>query len=273
MKKSNNSTEPKIVILISANIEWRAVRNLFPDVVIETSPFGEWFLTYTKIKLGDNSGPSSIPVVFFHGGWGKISAAASTQYVIDKYSPGLLVNLGTCGGFEGEIERGTILLAEKTVVYDIIEQMYDYNDHIGHYTTNINLSWLESDYPLEVYRTLIVSGDKDLAAEDIKNLKSKYRAVAGDWESGAIAHTASLNKTRLLILRGVSDLVGENGGVAHTASLNKTRLLILRGVSDLVGENGGEAYGNAKVFEENTSKIMGKLVESLPRWIMISNVY
>jgi adenosylhomocysteine nucleosidase len=246
MKKSNNSTELKIVILISANIEWRAVRKLFPDAVIETSPFGEWFLTYTNIKLGDHLGPSSIPLVFFHGGWGKISAAASTQYVIDKYSPDLLINLGTCGGFEGEIERGTIILAEETVVYDIIEQMYDYDDHIGHYTTEIDLSWLESDYPLEVYRTLIVSGDKDLAAEDIKNLKSKYRAVAGDWESGAIAHTAFLNKTHLLILRGVSDLVGEKGG---------------------------EAYGNPQMFEENTSKILEILVESLPQWIMISNVY
>jgi hypothetical protein len=49
--------------------------------------------------------------------------------------------------------------------------------------------------------------------------------------------------------------------------------LILRGVSDLVGENGGEAYGNPEVFEENTSKILGILVESLPQWIMISNVY
>jgi len=246
MKKSNNSTEPKIVILISANIEWRAVRKLFPDVIFENSPFGEWFLIHTNIASGDHPGPSSIPLVFFHGGWGKISAAASTQYVIDKYSPDLLINLGTCGGFEGEIERGTIILAEKTVVYDIIEQMYDYDDHIDHYTTKIDLSWLESDYPLEVYRSLIVSGDKDLVAEDIKNLKTKYRAVAGDWESGAIAYTSILNKTRLLILRGVSDLVGEKGG---------------------------EAYGNAEVFEENTEKILGKLVESLPQWITISNVF
>ncbi|MFC2043564.1 hypothetical protein ACFLUA_05390, partial [Chloroflexota bacterium] len=118
--------------------------------------------------------------------------------------------------------------------------------HIGHYTTEIDLSWLESEYPLEVYRTLIISGDRDLVSEDIKELKSKYRAVAGDWESGAIAHIAVRNKTRLLILRGVSDLVGENGG---------------------------EAYGNPTVFEENTAKIIRKLVKSLPQWIMISNVY
>lgn len=48
--------------------------------------------------------------MFFHGGWGKIAAVASAQYVIDRWSPELLVNLGTCGGFEGEITKGTIIL-------------------------------------------------------------------------------------------------------------------------------------------------------------------
>ena len=39
--------------------------------------------------------------------------------------PGCSFNLGTCGGFEGEIERGTLLLVERTLVYDIFEQMGD----------------------------------------------------------------------------------------------------------------------------------------------------
>ena len=60
-------------------------------------------------------GGRSEPVLFFHGGWGKIAAAASTQYVIDRWSPTLLVNLGTCGGFEGEIEKGTIRLILRGV--------------------------------------------------------------------------------------------------------------------------------------------------------------
>ncbi|RPI83169.1 MAG: hypothetical protein EHM41_16570 [Chloroflexi bacterium] len=45
---------------------------------------------------------------------GKISAAASTQYIIDRWNPDLLINLGTCGGFEGCIERGAVVLVEKT---------------------------------------------------------------------------------------------------------------------------------------------------------------
>ena len=84
-----------IVVLISANAEWRTVKMLFPQVQIRNSEMGEWFTREIDFQ----------PVLFFHGGWGKISAAASAQYVIDHFAPDLLVNLGTCGGFEGRILR------------------------------------------------------------------------------------------------------------------------------------------------------------------------
>ena len=232
-------------VIISAGTEWRAARALFPKAEVRSSPLGAWWLSAL------NSGPDSInmPVVFFHGGWGKIAAAASTQYVIDRWKPKLLVNLGTCGGFEGEIERGTIILANRTLVYDIIEQMGDYDQAVGHYTTEIDLSWLgknilDGKTCLPVQRTLLVSADRDLIAEEIPQLKARYGAVAGDWESGAIAYVASRNQTRLLILRGVSDLVGSSGG---------------------------EAYGNFKLFEDATASIMKLLVESLPCWLAMGS--
>ncbi len=221
---------PRIVALISADVEWRVIRALFPDQELSDSPFGEWFVA----EAGGE------PVLFFHGGWGKIAAAASTQYVIDRWSPALLINLGTCGGFEGEIEKGTVILAERTVVYDIIEQMGDYDDHIAHYTTELDLSWLGGEVPPEVRRTLLVSGDRDLVVEEIPRLKEQYGAVAGDWESGAIAWVAARNRTRCLILRGVTDLVGSSGG---------------------------EAYGNIDLFVQNATQVLGTLVASLPYWM------
>jgi adenosylhomocysteine nucleosidase len=36
------------------------------------------------------------PVIFVRGGWGKIDAAASTLYAIDRWSLSIVVNLGTC---------------------------------------------------------------------------------------------------------------------------------------------------------------------------------
>jgi adenosylhomocysteine nucleosidase len=227
-----------VVVLISAKTEWQVVKARFTNIEVQSSPYGEWF---TTIRLG----PGNIEVLkeqvtFFHGGYGKISAAASTQFAIDRWSPGLLVNLGTCGGFKGSVERGIIILAEKTIVYDIIEQMGESEEVIAHYTTYLDLSWIQPPFPQDVLRTLLVSGDRDLLAKDIPLLQRKYGAVAGDWESGAIAYVAQRNKVDLLILRGVTDLVGQAGG---------------------------EAYGNIKLFEDETFKVMGNLLDALPKWI------
>jgi adenosylhomocysteine nucleosidase len=224
----------EVVVLISADIEWRAVLKLFPRVDLMLSPYGEYFVMDIDVS-GDN-----FEVTYFQGGWGKISAAASTQYVIDLWAPNLLVNLGTCGGFKGDIEKGSIILVEKTIVYDIIEQMGDADDHLLHYTTNLNLSWLREPYPIPVLRGLLVSGDRDILPGDIQNLKEQFGAVAADWESGAIAYVAERNNTPCLILRGVSDTVNVHGG---------------------------EAYGNIGIYESSAQEIIERLVRELPLWI------
>ncbi len=97
----------KIAVTISAGTEWRTVCSMFPDAELHQSPFGQWFVKSLDI------GERMEQVLFFYSGWGKIAAAASTQYIIDRWSPDVLINLGTCGGFAGEIERGTIILVER----------------------------------------------------------------------------------------------------------------------------------------------------------------
>ncbi len=222
-----------IIVLISANAEWRAVKPLFSTDILEHSPFGEYF----RISLNTDNGSV---VTFFHGGWGKISAAATAQYVIDHFQPDLLVNLGTCGGFEGHIEAGDILLVEKTIVYDILEQMGDPEGAIADYSTEIDLSWLTKSFPPPVRRGLLVSGDRDIVVEDIPMLVSRFGASAADWESGAIAWVANKNRIRCLILRGVSDLVGSGGG---------------------------EAYGHFELFQQRTNRVMRQLVQLLWSWL------
>jgi adenosylhomocysteine nucleosidase len=222
----------KIVVIISANAEWRVVKELYPNLSLQTSHFGE----YADLQLG------TFDLQFFHGGWGKISAAATAQYVIDHFQPDLLVNLGTCGGFASRIETGTVILVERTLVYDIIEQMGDGAEAIEHYATSLDLSWLAESYPHPISRGLLVSADRDIVLEDIPMLIEKYNAVAADWESGAIAWVAKKNNMRLLILRAVTDLVG--------------------------GE-GGEAYGNIDLFHERTKIVMKTLIKQLPDWLAL----
>jgi adenosylhomocysteine nucleosidase len=219
----------KTVVLISANAEWKVVRELYPNLEIQNSPYGE----FADLKLSDFN------FQLFHGGWGKISAAATTQYVIDHFQPELIINLGTCGGFEDSIERGTVILVEQTIVYDILEQMSDADEAIQHYSTKLDLSFLPRILPAPVLRGLLVSADRDIVSSDIPSLIKKYNAVAADWESGAIAWVAQKNGIKCLILRGVTDLVSTEAG---------------------------EAYGDYDLFSQRTREVMRNLFEQLPKW-------
>lgn len=220
----------KVVVIISADGEWKAIKSLYAESEIDASPFGEKFETSIESK----------PVMFFHGGWGKVSAAATAQYIIDQFHPDLIVNLGTCGGFQGRIERGTIILVERTLVYDILEQMTGSDEAIEHYSVTLDLNWLPRIPPSPVVRGLLISADRDILTEDVATLIQKYDAVAADWESGAIAWVAQKNNQQLLILRGVSDLVGEDGG---------------------------EVYGDYELFLNHTKEIMRRLIDILPKWL------
>jgi adenosylhomocysteine nucleosidase len=223
-----------VIVIISANAEWQAVKEILAPAKVHSTRLGEYF----DLPTGKES--SAVAARFLHGGWGKVSAAATAQQAIDLWQPDLLVNLGTCGGFLGRIERGTIILVSRTIVYDIIEQMSDPAEAISHYSTDLALDWLPEALPHPVVRGLLVSADRDILLGDIPGLVEKYGAVAADWESGAIAWVAQKNGLHCLILRGVTDLVGPNGG---------------------------EAYGNIQVFHENTKAVMKTLIEQLPDWL------
>ncbi|MGV8050333.1 MAG: hypothetical protein AB2L21_08315 [Anaerolineaceae bacterium] len=224
------SSSCDFAVLISANAEWREILPLFPAVTRNYSPYGEFFITYS----------GSHPVTFLHGGWGKVATAGATQYAIDYWQPKFLLNLGTCGGLEGRVDLNTVILAEETVIYDIIEGMSGYQQAIEHYISKADLSWLKDELPLHFKQTKLYSADRDIRPEDASGILSSLGADAGDWESGAFAWVCTRNQKDWLVLRGVSDLI----------SAKKS-----------------EALGNISLWHQRTGPIMKQLVDCLP-WLL-----
>lgn len=219
----------KFVVLISAISEWIAVKDVLEPKEIQVTPYGELFKVALKGK----------DLIFFHAGWGKVASAGGMQYILDQYKPDLTINLGTCGGFEGEVELNEIILVERTFIYDIVELMGDFGSVLDYYASTLDLSWLPVPYPHPVRRGILASADSDLQPGKIPQLKAQ-NAIAADWESAALAWVAQKNGAKLLILRAVSDLVNEQGG---------------------------EAYNNIELFKERTKGIMRQLLEQLPDWL------
>ena len=222
--------EPDAVILVSADAEWRALIGAVAPGTIESSPLGEWFARDVAFASGQQH------VIFFHGGWGKIAAAASTQYVIDRWHPRYLLNLGTCGGLQGRARKGDIFLVEEAITYDIEERMGNSAEAIAFYTTRLPTPKVSSAVMASLRRGRIVSADRDVRPEDASALAEKYDASIADWESSAIAHVARRNQTTLYVIRAVSDVVSETGS---------------------------EAYGNIGAFEAESRAIMKRMVELL----------
>ena len=219
-------------ILISAGAEWRSFLPHFDHLKLTTAPYGDYF----------NKRVHGHRIVIFHSGSGKVAAAGSTQYAIDQWKPKCLINLGTCGGFLGHAKRGEIFLAEKTIIYDIIEQMSDQDQAIERYTVSMDWSILPEELPQNVTLAPILSADRDILLGDIPGLIQKYHASVADWESGAISWIAQKNQIPCLILRAVSDLVDINNG---------------------------EAYDDYAFFENQCQHIMANFALHLPQWLDI----
>jgi len=225
----NNSREAQIAVLISAHAEWECVCSYYKDPTCISTPAGAYFMR----ELANRK------VLFFHSGWGKVASAAATQYIIDHWAPGLIINLGTCGGFAGKVEVGEVILPNETLIYDIYERMNDAEAAVSHYKTHLNLGFLCLPLPKDVRITRLISADQDIDPDLVFKLKEEYGAVAADWESGAIAWVAQHNRTDCLILRVVSDLVDDIGG---------------------------ELYQQGS-FSERTREIFLPLLKALPNWI------
>ena len=152
----------KTVILISAIAEWKAVKPMFPYAKINHVPYGECL----NVTLGTWN------LEHFHCGSGKIASARAIQYLIVRYSPDRIINLGTCGGLEGVVQQGEIILVDQTYVCNILELMGDL-DIATPYASYLDLDWLPEPYPHPARRGMLASADSDLPPEKIHFLKEK----------------------------------------------------------------------------------------------------
>jgi len=84
-----------VAVIISANAEWVAVREIYPDLKLVESPYGK----SSKLKIDEWE------LALFHSGWGKVASAGMMQYVIDQYRPGAAEGRQGLHFYKGKIGR------------------------------------------------------------------------------------------------------------------------------------------------------------------------
>jgi len=104
----------KLCVHICAEKEWPCIKSILNYLgnKVQCSPFGEYF----DRLLGPNE------CIWYHSGATKTRAAAACQYAIDVWHPDAIINLGTCGGVDQNVKELEIILANRTIQYDVIQR-------------------------------------------------------------------------------------------------------------------------------------------------------
>jgi len=148
-----------------------------------------------------------INIIAAKSGLGKIRSAAFTQYCIDKTENlQLIVNFGSCGAIDENIDLGDMIFCNKTVEYDFIS--------LRNFFPCFHI---QNDFPDEFLHDFkfkkgtLLTATRNVDSKEKKNfLNEKFRGTVADWEGAAIAQIAILNKKRTMIFKCVTDRGDEN---------------------------------------------------------------
>ena len=188
-----------IVLVVALQSEANAVINALEnkkDLTIINKPLYEGKLADKQVALAVS-------------GIGKVNSAITTQAMINKYQPDLVINFGTAGGVDQ-----TVVAKEYYQVKDCCQFDFDLRDLDG-----VPLGYIQ-DYARNFFPCRTVDnllpirniGSADRFTEsNIDNISVKELGCSlRDMEGAAIAHTCLANNVPLYMLKGITDVTGSN---------------------------------------------------------------
>lgn len=165
----------------------------------------EFMLADKKAYSGKLCGRDAVIAI---SGIGKVSAALTTQKIIDTYNPDFILNFGTAGGMNSSIEILKYYAIEKCCQFDFDLRELDGVPlgYIQEYKTAYFPAETEKFSFLE--KSVIASADRFTNDEnDIKSINEIGCSIR-DMEGGAIAQVCLSNNVPLYMIKGITDVYG-----------------------------------------------------------------
>ena len=164
-------------------------------------------------------------VVLVKCGVGKVNAARTTQILIDNFDLEYVINVGTAGGLNENIEIGDVVIAEKLVQHD-----FDITagGHEKGYITNTGRFFYSDEALVAKSKNVISNMNEefkaivgliatgDIFVQDIKvkdEIKEIFDADCVEMEGAAIAQVCYLDKIPFIVIRSISDKPNGNNSI------------------------------------------------------------
>ena len=214
----------KYGIIAAMKEEMQEIKNIMDG--IEEQKIYE--LTFIKGTI------NNCDVVLVEAGIGKVNAGRVTQILIDNFEINAIINVGSAGSANDELNIGDIVIGEKLVQHDF--DITAFGHPKGH-ISNIG-QFVESDKTLieEMKKTISEMKDREfkikigtIASGDIfctelrmkEKIRSKFDADAIEMEGAAIAQVCKLDNIPFIVIRSISDKPNGNNNITFDQFLER----------------------------------------------------
>lgn len=198
--------EQQYIGIITATIEeFEAIKNIM-DQIEEVKYYD---LNFCKGKI------NSKDIVLVKCGVGKVNAARTTQILTDEFNLKSIINVGSAGGLNNNLEIGDIVIGKELVQHDF--DITPFGHEKGYITETGRFFKCDKDL-IDTFKNVKIEGIKIItgviASGDIfcidtqmkEKIKEKFNADCCEMEGAAIAQVCYLNKIPCLVIRAISDV-------------------------------------------------------------------
>lgn len=160
--------------------------------------------------------------IVVRSGVGKVNAARTTQILIDKFNIEYIVNLGSAGAINDELNIGDIIIGEKLVQHDFdvtafgsdkgyipdTGKFFKAEDSLIQKCKNIKIQ------NINTITGTVASGDVFCNEIDMKcKIRKEFDADCVEMEGAAVAQVCHLNKIPFVVIRSISDIPNGNNQI------------------------------------------------------------
>lgn len=150
-------------------------------------------------------------------GVGKVNSARTTQLMIDKFDVDSIINVGSAGALNDELNYGDIIISTSCIQHDFDITCFN---HPKGYITDIGVEIKADEKLIEkvenaskkidkrvnVVKGIIATGDQFYNSPKVKrDLRKLFNAECDDMEGAAIAQVCMLCNKPFVVVRSISD--------------------------------------------------------------------
>jgi len=211
----------KIAIIGAMEEEVEILRNKMEEVQQET-------IAGCEFNIGKLHGTD---VVLLKSGIGKVNAAMSTAILLEKYTPDVVINTGSAGGFSPELKVGDVVISTDVVHHDVDVTIFGYaygqvpqlppTFKADEKLIAVAEEAAKKIEKVQVVKGLIATGDSFMNdSKRVEFVRGKFPELqASEMEAAAIAQVAYQFGVPFIIIRALSDIAGKESNISFEAFL------------------------------------------------------